>query len=374
MKHFGTKGPVSILTKKFGTTTTKKAEAPYKDNYVRHLSVKLSQNKLSRKFQFTYNEFAWCKAFLKSYDRFIQSLLDSVILIKCPNAAVRHQVNVGVDVADFQRTVTTFMAEFNNSFGPDAGISAVPVELEGLPSLVSCNPQQEAKTNFATRDLYFFYLARRSFNPNNNLFADSFMKHSPSAGTGALYVIINMGRGLGLKIFQVNEAALGLHNLVQTITVDYSGGPLMVKPTQFIIADTPEDYDDAYNKQAWLPLQTTHGEDLLSPQNSIFFRYSKLIWALDDPGTEVREHTLSGALYDEPNSSFCGLFNWESRTVKNNLFEYEFTTDFSKKGKDAVYVDDEGVCHCPITGYPLKCVLRSIDYKDSQTTERPSWP
>ena len=36
MRHFGTKGPVSILTKKFDATTTKKAEASYKDNYVRY--------------------------------------------------------------------------------------------------------------------------------------------------------------------------------------------------------------------------------------------------------------------------------------------------------------------------------------------------
>ena len=279
---------------------------------------------------------------------------------------------------EFQDAAERFLTEFNNSFGRDAGATAIPVGIDGLPSMVgrASSPAVGPLTSpgkFSVRDMYFFYLARTTYTPSNSLFADSFTKHSPGASTGALYVIINMGLGMGLKIFQVNEAALGLIDLGRTVTENFEGR-LTAKSTQFIIADTPDDYDDAYNKQAWLPLKTDEGMTLLSPANTTFFRYSKMIWKLDDPGIEVSEHGGRGSVYDDPCSSFCGLFNWESRTVKNNLFAYEFTTDLSHKGKDVVYVDDDGVCHCPVTGYPLKCVLRSIDYKDHYTTERASWP
>jgi hypothetical protein len=46
--------------------------------------------------------------------------------------------------------------------------------------------------------------------------------------------------------------------------------------------------------------------------------------------------------------------------IKKSLKDYELTRDASKLGKGVIYIDDENICYCPLTGVALECV---VDYK-----------
>ena len=125
------------------------------------------------------------------------------------------------------------------------------------------------------------------------------------------------------------------------------------KDLLYIKADLPEDIDDSFNNQMWLPL-TMSSENMHTALQSTLIRRTSSLWSV--------------CVFNSSITKFLGDVHSESGelNVKNDIYSYKITSDETKRGKGEIYADMDDVCYCPLTGYPLKCV---VDYRPEVTTE-----
>jgi len=182
-----------------------------------------------------------------------------------------------------------------------------------------------------------------------------------------LYAMVNDTRPdstKSIRIMECDPSAIGVTQDELKIDTVVRGQENVIRRSessmntmQYIVADTPSDYDSNYNKQSWLPLEDHRGTLLITHSNNQYVRYSHLVWEVYGfTGTDHSNHTHS-----EVSSNFIG--SWHEELDRSDLFDYPFTTDCSLIGRGHIYVDMDDVCYCPLSGYPLRCVYRNYDYQ-----------
>jgi len=155
----------------------------------------------------------------------------------------------------------------------------------------------------------------------------------------------------------------------------------------YIVADLPKDYDNSFNNQSWLAL--TEGDNH-EPSNSVYCqpltRITDARWVVSgamkaDLKTDPEDtHPLEykpNRYFADPRSrritngagrqacKFIGSIPSDMQClVKDDILDYEFTSDERSKGRGQIFIDSGDVCYCPLTGYPLKCV---VDYRPART-------
>jgi hypothetical protein len=135
---------------------------------------------------------------------------------------------------------------------------------------------------------------------------------------------------------------------------DTPNGALRVcstSPYNLLIADIPKNYDDSHNQQQLLPFIDATGS-FFNDSNTIFKRRSSFVW-------RVHNNDIFSSTPTTPvngwRTEWCGS-SYTQYPAKDNILEYELTTDEAFRGRNKIFIASDDVCYCPISGYPLRCV------------------
>jgi len=367
MRHFGTINKNTILNKTFCRKAGDKV-----DNYLKlPLFPQNTRNsdvvKMKRKFVLSYDTLGWAKKAITDYDRLMQGLLDSYLCFR------DRQLSLGV-----VEVTTGFVEQLRRVF-PSAQVNAI--EFPSLPEFIrrrgTHTRSDDLSSPFISKENISFIKMDMSHARNGGSsgssrnFLDMVARYRESGFGSSIYcfVIVKDERPDNtdtFRIFDFEHTMTGYGNALPTDNVSSSERYLQRLGTnanchsiEYIAAELPEDYDAAYNAQSWLNLtDRTTGEPCLDGRNTLFMKYSHPVWEVESYDSS-NSHT--GAL-ESIHTNFIG--NWPDGEVKNDLSSYGFTTDDSLLGKGRIYVDADGVCYCPVSGYPLKCVYSNYDYKN----------
>lgn len=365
MRHFGTVNKNTILNKTFSSKSGDKS-----DTYLRlPLFPQNTRNadvvKMKRKFVMNYDSLGWAKKAVTDYNRLMQGLLDSYMCFR-DSSLSRGTVEVTIG----------FVEQLRRIF-PSSEINIL--EFPSLPQFM--RPRGDASSSdasFFSRDNISFIkldLTNAGASGSSSILLDMIGRYRVSGSDSRVYSFVISRKTFPgaswnhFRIFDFDHTMTGYNSPLPTAAVTSSERYLQrlessadFDSIEYIVTELPEDYDAAYNRQSWLALTDRTTKELcLDAHNTIFVKYSHLVWEVS--GFES-SHTHSGAL-ESISTNFIG--SWNGEEVKNDLSSYVFTTDESFLGKGRIYVDADGVCYCPVSGYPLKCVYSNYDYEPIET-------
>jgi len=316
------------------------------------------KNKRKRKFRCDFSFYDLFSLVVDEYNPFLSSWFDSFLVCGGGRAPAQHhgyrdevadRVNRFISYVNansrelFILTGLTFRAPFTADHLHDA-MHYMFVDVKVSETSGYFDNSQHANV---PNGVYLFCTITRD--PNKGVaYSDHLATDNLSPDTNSV-----------VAVFKIKDDLLSRYGTLRDSIVFKNGSTdtsIAFRDMFYLIGEVPKDYDRDYNNQMYLPLLDNvdrSSKFVTQYPSSEDIRFTSCIWSVG--ATDIGSNKVPARFIGNYHTS-----NGVYYTEYPYITDYPITDDSSKKGLGYLYVDDEGVCYCPFTGFALQCV---VDYR-----------